>query len=501
MDIAERLGLQASVVNQESYSNALEHLKAHNVLLPTFAELADPSQIPEPISTKLRKIDPDDVHPLNLFRVHWYNGADRRTMVQIPESLELPETFTGVPARIVVMLGNRFPMIGAHKVLAAYGCLVPRIITGQFDPTQHRAVWPSTGNYCRGGIAISRILSCRGVAVLPQGMSTERFEWLERWVMDPAADIVRTPGTESNVKEIYDKCRELAEDSQNVILNQFSEFGNYLVHYLCTGQALEKLFTDIAASDQDIRLAAFVAATGSAGTLGAGDYLKQKYGARIVVAEPLECPTLLYNGYGEHNIQGIGDKHVPLIHNVMNTDIVAAISDQQTDCLNVLFNTPAGKEYLMQRRGQAEPFVEALSAFGLSSICNVLAAIKTAKYLDLSHKDIVLTVATDGAGLYATELEKTLVQRFSAGFDTVVAGEVNGQHLLGVGTDHLLELTTRDRERIFNLGYYTWVEQQDLPEQFFSSRRHQGFWQRLHDLLPIWDSQIEELNARTNVRG
>jgi cysteine synthase A len=320
------------------------------------------------------------------------------------------------------------------------------------------------------------------------------------WTANPAADIIRTTGTESNVKEIYDKCRELADDKQNVILNQFREFANYLVHYLCTGRALEALFMEAAASDPDVRLAAFVAATGSAGTLGAGDYLKSRHGARTVAVEPLECPTLLYNGYGEHNIQGIGDKHVPLIHNVMNTDIVTAVSDRQSDCLNVLFNVAQGKEYLIQRRALPKPLVEALSALGLSSICNVLAAIKTAKYLDLSEKDVVITVATDAAGLYSTELEKTLEQQFSGGFDMVDAGEVNGQHLLGVGTDHFLELTTRDRQRIFNLGYYTWVEQQGVPLQFFDSRRDQKFWQELRDFLPILDSQISEFNTRTGVR-
>ena len=100
----------------------------------------------------------------------------------------------------------------------------PRLVSGRFDPTRQRAVWPSTGNYCRGGVAISKIIGCRGVAVLPAGMSAERFEWLERWVAEPG-DIVRTPGTESNVKEIYDACAELARDPANEIVNQFSGLG------------------------------------------------------------------------------------------------------------------------------------------------------------------------------------------------------------------------------------------------------------------------------------
>ena len=163
-------------------------------------------------------------------------------------------------------------------------------------------------------------MGCHGVAILPEGMSEERFRWLEEWVSDPA-DIIRTPGSESNVKEIYDACAALERDPQNIIFNQFCEFGNYLAHYRCTGRALERIVESIDPAGKR-KVQAFVSATGSGGTLGAGDYLKERFGARIVAVEALECPTLLYNGFGEHNIQGIGDKHVPLIHNVMNTDLV-----------------------------------------------------------------------------------------------------------------------------------------------------------------------------------
>ncbi len=290
-------------------------------------------------------------------------------------------------------------MINAHKVLAAYGCLAPRVITGQFDPTRHRAIWPSTGNYCRGGVAISRIMGCRGVAVLPEGMSQERFDWLGNWVVDQS-DIIRTPGTESNVKEIYDKCNELSLDPENVIFNQFSEFGNHIVHYLATGTALLHVFEAMQEKEPDLRLRAFTSATGSAGTIGAGDYLKEKTGSLTVAVEALECPTMLSNGFGEHNIQGIGDKHIPLIHNVMATDVALAISDRATDQLGVLFNTEVGHAYLAGRRGVPQETIDGLSALGLSSICNVLGAIKTAKYYDMGPDDVIVTVATDGAAMY-----------------------------------------------------------------------------------------------------
>jgi len=492
----KRLGLERTLVDHRTYEEAVTRFRDAKIVLPTFAELADPWRVPPHTKEALVGVDPDALDPLNLFRVHWYNGTDRRGLVAVPEHIVLPKALTGVDARIVVALGDRFPMIRAHKVLAAYGCLAPRVITGQFNPTAHRAVWPSTGNYARGGVAICRIMGCRGIAVLPEGMSRERFAWLERWIADPA-DIIRTPGTESNVKEIYDKCAELERDPQSVIFNQFCEFGNYLAHCACTGRALGRVFETLHTADRELRLRAFVSASGSAGTLGAGDYLKEQFGSLIVAVEALECPTLLYNGFGEHNIQGIGDKHIPLIHNVMNTDVVAAISDRSTDALDVLFNTATGRDYLIHRRRLPQPLVGSLPALGLSSICNVLAAIKTAKYYDMGPKDVIVTVATDGAAMYGSERDKALRKYEPVGFTEVEAGETYAQHLLGVATDHLLETSWTDRHRIFNLGYFTWVEQQGVSIEEFMTRRDQQFWKDLRGLIPVWDEMIGEFNERT----
>jgi cysteine synthase len=492
------LGLERDVVDSEVYRRTVQRFREAGILLPTFAQLAAPDSIPAALKHSLAAVKADEADPRNLFRVHWYNDVERTGQAAVPAHVVLPGELTGVDARIVVAIGDLFPMIRAHKVLAAYGCLAPRIVTGQFDPTRHRAVWPSTGNYCRGGVAISRLMGCRGVAVLPEGMSRERFTWLEDWVTGPD-DIIRTPGTESNVKEIYDKCAELSADPGNVIFNQFAEFGNHLVHYLCTGTALSAVFESMTETEPGLRLRAFTSASGSAGTLGAGDYLKERYGSKTVAVEALECPTMLANGFGEHNIQGIGDKHIPLIHNVMNTDLVAAISDRATDQLSVLFAAEEGMEYLRGRRGVPSVVLDALPAFGLSSICNILAAVKTAKYLGLGPDDVVLTVATDGAQMYASERERIAVRDFPRGFGPVDAGEVFGRWMLGAGTDHLLETTLADRNRIFNLGYYTWVEQQGVSLADFESRRHQRFWTGLRDLLPAWDARIEEFNQRTGL--
>lgn len=490
--------LPTEILDARTHGAAVDRLRDAGVLLPTFAQLADPSRIPDAVLARLRSVSPDVPDPANLFRVHWYNDATRRDQVGVTGYLDLPRSLTGVGARIVVALGDRFPMIGAHKVLAAYACLVPRIAAGCFDPTRQRAVWPSTGNYCRGGIAISRILGCRSVAVLPENMSAERFDWLRRWVADPT-DIIRTPGSESNVKEIYDKCAELSENPENVILNQFSEFANYLVHWLCTGKALERVFEELRASEPDLRLAAFVAGSGSAGTLGAGDHLKQDYGARIVVVEPVECPTLLCNGFGEHNIQGIGDKHIPLIHNIMNGDLVVGVSDQSSDALNLLFNSDVGRTYLTSRRGLSPELVDSLSGLGLSGIANVLAAIKTARRLELDERDVIVTVATDSAQLYVSERDRWQATRFPKGFDEISAAEVFGEHLLSPDGDHMLELTHRDRRRIFNLGYFTWVEQQGVRVEDFEIRSKQQFWLGLRDYIPAWDELIERFNRDTGL--
>jgi cysteine synthase len=485
-------GLETAIVDQAAYDRNVERLHNVGLVLPRISELADPPANLAGKMTEIAEADPDSQDPRNLFRVHWHNGEDRRSLVDVPQHIVLPETLTGIKAKIVVALGNRFPMINTHKVLAAYGCLIPRLLSGAFDATKHRAVWPSTGNYCRGGVAIANLLGCRSVAVLPEGMSKERFDWLNRWLADPK-DIYRTPGTESNVKEIYDACHDLAKSPENLILNQFGEYGNYIIHRSVTGPALQRVFDHINVGG-NLNARAFVAATGSAGTLAAGDHLKQALGTQIGVIEALECPTLLYNGYGEHNIQGIGDKHVPLIHNVMNSDFVIGVSDSACDGLNLVFNTGAGRSYLSGRRGLTQEQIAGLGDLGLSSIANILGAIKYAKYMDLGENDVVITVATDGADMYHTEMANAERKYFANNFDEVGAAEAFGQNILGAGIDHMQELGRFERERIFNLAYYTWVEQQGTTMEDFDRRRDQSFWNGLLDLVPVWDGMISRFN-------
>ncbi len=485
-------GLEDTIIDHDAYQRNAERLNEIGLKLPKIADLANP---PARLGTKAIDIadaDPDLPDQRNLFRVHWHNGSDRRTMVDVPDHIVLPEALTGVKTKIVVALGNRFPMINTHKVLAAYGCLIPRLMSGAFDIIRHRAVWPSTGNYCRGGVAVATLLGCRSVAVLPEGMSEERFNWLEKWVADPQ-DIYRTPGTESNVKEIYDACHLLAKDPKNLILNQFAEYGNYIIHRSVSGPAFERIF-DAVNEAGNLRARAYVSASGSAGTLAAGDHLKQSLGTQTCVVEALECPTILYNGYGEHNIQGIGDKHVPLIHNVMGTDFAIGVSDAACDALSLVYNTPEGQNFLMKYKGLSDSEVSELSALGLSSIANILGAIKYSKYMNLGENDVVLTVATDGASMYQSELATAATKYFSGNFQEIDAAESYGRYLLGTSIDHVQELGRFDRERIFNLGYYTWVEQQGTSLEDFDKRRDQAFWDDLLNLVPVWDNMIEKFN-------
>ena len=479
-------------MNETIVSKTSEYFKKKGIILPKISELTNPHSINENVVKKLQVVNKDVIDPLNLFRVHWFNNRDHSGFSKVPEHIVLPNEITGVEAKIIVNIGRIFPLIAAHKVLAAYGCLLPRILNGDFDYSKHKAVWPSTGNYCRGGVAISRILGLKSVAILPEGMSKERFDWLEKWV-ENTKDIIKTPGTESNVKEIYDACNELKKDPKNDIINQFSEYYNYAIHRAVTGPSLEKSFLEVK-KNTNLKPRFYVSASGSSGTLAAGDYLKDSLGTSTAVVEALECPTLLKNGYGEHNIQGIGDKHVPLIHNVMNTDFVVDVSDKATDNLNLVFNTNIGKDYLIKKIGIEKSLVNKLPEFGFSSIANILASIKLAKYMNLGKEDAIITVATDGADLYLSELEKTK-NNYKGAFDDAACSNIFKKYIKDIDSDNMLELSYNDKERIFNLRYYTWVEQQGVRLSDFEKRKDQQFWLDHYNYMISLDDKIEKFNS------
>ncbi len=480
-------------IHQATLESAARRAQEKSIRIPTFKQMRDPSLVPASIKQQLGGVGLWDLDPLNLFRITWHNepvaGGGGFGPVNF---LEIPSEISGVDARIVMLEGKWFPT-GAHKVGAAFGCLVPRLVTGQFDPVTQKAVWPSTGNYCRGGAYDSNLLGCESVAILPEGMSAERFQWLE----SVAGEIIKTPGTESNVKEIFDKCNELRRSGEDlVIFNQFDEFGNYLWHYALTGPAMVEVLETVMGPND--RFAGVTLTTGSAGTIGSGDYLKQVYPtSRVVAGEAVQCPTMLSNGFGEHRIEGIGDKHIPWIHNLRNTDMAIGLDDEATISLIRLFNDSAGQAYLADQ-GVKPDLIEKLPLLGISGIGNLLMAIKFAKYYELNGRDVVMTLGTDSMEMYESRLVELNEER--GAFTTLDAAASYHRHLLGAGIDYVQELGYHDRKRIHNLKYYTWVEQQgktyaEIQAQWYDP----DYWTSIQALVDPIDALIDRFNEKVGL--
>lgn len=480
---------------EEVLSNTIERCRERHIIIPTYKQMRNPELIPPKIKEKLKGIGLWDLNSLNLFRISWKNepidfggGFGKVNYIEIPSGL------SGVKARIFVLVGKYFPT-GAHKVGATFGPLVEKLITGQFDPTWQKALWPSTGNYCRGGAYDSYLLGCNSIAVLPEEMSKERFEWLHR----VGAEVFATHGCESNVKEIYDKVKELkAERGDEIVnLNQFEEFGNPRWHYAVTGPAMEEVFKS--EKTDKSRFSAVFLTQGSAGTLGSTDYLREKFPLlKVCAGEALQCPTLLYNGYGGHRIEGIGDKHVPWVHNIKNMDMVAGIDDEANIRIMRLFNENAGREYLVNEIG-IDPFiVNHLGLLGISSIANLMGAIKMAKYYEMNEDDCVFTVATDSMDMYRSRLREENEKH--GNFDALNAAIAYEADLLKLTIDYMIELTHYDKKRIHNLKYFTWIEQQgktveELNDQWFND----DYWRSQYAHIDAWDEKITQFNQKTGL--
>ena len=480
-------------VYEDRLQNAVKRAKERNIIIPTFAQMRDPDLIPDSIKEDLSDLGLWDVKPRNLFRITWKNEPkEKGGKYDGVNYIELPKELTGVNARIIALVGKWFPT-GAHKVGATFGCLVPRLVTGQFDPITQKAVWPSTGNYCRGGAYDATLLACESIAILPEGMSKERFDWLKT----VAGEIIATPGSESNVKEIFDKCWELRETGEDImIFNQFEEFGNYLWHYDITGHAMQEVLEKVMGQNDDFYGVALT--TGSAGTIGCGDYLKQAFpGCKVVAGEAVQCPTLLENGFGAHRIEGIGDKHVPWIHNLRNTDMIIDIDDNVVVNLARLFNEPEGHKYLVEK-GVPQETISKLEYLGFSSIANLAMTIKMAKYYELDEHDVVLTVFTDSMELYQSRL-KEMHEAFGE-YSRTDAAVAFARDLHGLKTDYLQELTYADRHRVHNLKYFTWVEQQGKTyEEILDQWYKKTYWTELQEQIPEIDALITEFNKKVGI--
>ena len=485
-------------IHQEQLQRSVQRARERRIIIPTFRQMKDPSLIPDPTKKELEGVGLWDIDSRNLFRITWKNEpSEHGGGFDGVNTLELTPSLTGVPVRIISLIGKWFPT-GSHKVGATYADLVPRLVTGQFDPTCQKAVWPSTGNYCRGGAYNGSLLACESIAILPEGMSQERFDWLSQ----VAGEVIKTPGTESNVKEIFDKTRELREAREDVVVfNQFEEFGNHLWHYYVTGHTMEEVLERELRPGQAYRGVALT--SGSAGTLGCGDYLKERFPtSKVAASEAVQCPTLLRNGYGAerfgtHRIEGIGDRMVPWIHNVRNTDMVVGIDDEACISLLRLFNEPAGRSYLVQR-GVPEELVADLGLLGISSIANVLSCIKLARWYEMGAEDVLLTVFTDSAELYQSRLHGLREERGE--YTDRDAATDYGRYLLGTTTDHVEELGYWERKRIHNLKYFTWVEQQGKEHQALNAQWYdRNYWDAIHEQVDEIDALIEAFNERTGL--
>ncbi len=452
------------------------------IIGPTFEEMLHPQHI-DPIvraqAAAARTASPLD--PINLYNITWRDphGAAYHEV--------LPHGLTGIDADIVVLYGKEFPS-GSHKVGPAYSVLLEKMLSGEVDPLRNTLVWPSTGNYGIGGAWVGGRMGCDSLVVLPEGMSRERFERIASY----GARVIKTFGSESNVKEIYDKTKELRASDPNIrILNQFEVMGNYRFHYHVTGNTLIELAAELA--EKGIGrgvINAFCSAMGSAGTIAAGDRLKQAFPGHLIVGlEPVQCPTLYNNGYGVHDIQGIGDKHVTWIHNVWNMDALMCIDDLECKKGLQLLSEPIGRQTLVERYDADPALVERLgSLFGISGICNILGAIKTAKYFNLGKGDMIATIATDALDRYYSVMDS--MRECYGALDTAAAvGRVEGV-FHGVHTDWVQPATFESRSRWHNLKYYTWVEQQGKTVEELDAQRDPAWWQGHQARISAIDAQL-----------
>jgi len=454
---------------------------------PTFEEMLHPDRIPGDIRPRaLKALEEAPLDPINLFNITWKDPEDRVRYIVLEKAL------TGVDANIVVLYGKDFPT-GSHKVGATYSVAMEKQLQGEIEPGVHTLVWPSTGNYGIGGAWVGPRLGYKSVVVLPEMMSRERFDRIESY----GATYIATPGCESNVKEIYDACKDLAKQGEIRVLNQFEAMANYRFHYYVTGhsvvEAVRELAAGVGGADGigDGRVAAFVSAMGSAGTIAAGDLLKQRFATRIVGLEPIQCPTLFMNGYGGHDIQGIGDKHVTWIHNVLNMDALVCVDDIASKKGLQLFSEPAGRDYLVNEAGVSPEQAEQLAThFGISGVANVIGAIKTAKFYGLGPEANVVTIATDGLDRYPSVMAD-LARTHGAVTRERAAAYVEAI-FHGAKLDWIQEGDRLNRQRWFNLKYYTWVEQQGKTVSELDAQRDPAWWEGHQQEVAAFDRCLRQ---------
>jgi len=448
---------------------------------PTFEEMLHPGKInPDIRKRALEAKTKDPLDPINLFNITWRDSKNNIYYHVMPKEL------TGIDANIVVLYGKDFPS-GSHKVGAAYSVLIEMQSFGEVDPSTHTLVWPSTGNYGIGGAYVGCRMGFDSIVVLPAGMSQERFQRIESY----GAKIIKTVGSESNVKEIYDETHRLRKDAQVRILNQFEVMGNYRFHYHVTGNTIVELADELKKQGVGTgKISAYCSAMGSAGTIAAGDRLKQVWhDHKIVGLEPIQCPTLYNNGYGSHDIQGIGDKHVTWIHNVMNMDAIMCLDDIECKKGLQLLTEETGWKTLEKRLGVPRASVEKMSTiFGISGVCNVLGAIKTAKFYGFGKNDTIVTICTDAIDRYHSVMGD-MTKRFGKMDEAEALART---HIFSdQTTDWVHEGTTDMRRQWHNLKYYTWVEQQGKAVEELDAQLDPEWWLKHQKLVGEIDKKLQ----------
>jgi cysteine synthase len=453
---------------------------------PTYAEMRDPMLLPEALRERARQaLSNDELNPLNLFNINWKNTSSA------VERIVLPKELTGVRANIVVLSGRNFPS-GSMKVGPAYATLAEEEALAGLRPGDKTVIGPSTGNFGIGTAYVSQLKGYKAVVVMPDNMSKERYERIRKY----KGELDLTPGTESDVILTLERTHTeyISKPDKYVVLAQFELLPNYRFHRHVTGDAVAQAARDVGNG----KVAAFVSAPGSAGTLAAGDYIKSLWpDSKIVALEPRQCSTLYDGGQGQHRIEGIGDKMVTLIHNVFNTDLLMLIHDEDT--VRGMEAIQSGTQVLVDRLGVPESAARSLvGKFGPSCICNIIGAIKTAKYLDLGPGDNVVTIATDSYDRYPS-VSQQLYDRIGGKPDEDQLEMWAKSAFLGASLGEIIDLNKdQQHERLQRMKESLWTKF-GYDAAYIRRMASQDFWDEEYAKIFEIDPLIEEVRGELPV--
>lgn len=438
---------------------------------PTYAEMRNPLLLPPELRAAANAARTDDGNALNLFNINWKNTDEQ------VEKILLPKELTGVQANIVVLSGRTFPS-GSMKVGPAYTTLAEEEALHGLLPGDKTVIGPSTGNFGIGTAYVSRLKGYPAIVVMPDNMSSERYERIQKY----GGELDLTPGTESDVILTLERTHSayVAYPDKYVVLAQFELLPNYRFHRHVTGDAVVQAVRGLGNG----RVAAFVSAPGSAGTLAAGDYVKSLWAdSKIVVLEPRECSTLYNGGQGQHRIEGIGDKMVTLIHNIFNSDLLMLIPDEET--VRGMEVMQRGTGVLVDRLGvPSDVACELTGKFGPSCICNIIGAIKTAKYLGLGPSDNVVTIATDSYDRYPS-VSRALYERSGGepGADTLEMWAKSA--FLGASMGETIDLNQAGQK----------ARLQQMKEDLWTRFGYESSYVRKMSGQEFWDAEYERIRT------